>query len=508
MKKRSSLYHCVVLGSVFVVCLVLQSCGNNFYFAGRPLPPSKLTNRILIAEQSPSALATGALPFVDAFYDIRHPFNSSFGSFSISGYSGKLPITIQNMPVQEAGAVYGSGDGDYTLISYSGEKVSGTVTVPGGVSNSVFITQDQRYVYAANNTNHVISVVDRVGGVALTLNLPNASVVSVNPGGTIALVFIQNSNDVYTIVHLTSAQQTAAANNPHYTYTNPVTGQSVTAEDCEPQNLPSYCVFPVSPGTAQFDHPQKAVFSPDGAYAYVVNCGPECGGTTAGLTTIPITGSAINSGSAGASGITLTATGFTPTPGGAVNALFNGNTLYVAGQQFAPSPPPAGNPVCTTTPPASTSGGSAQLLQGCLTVVNTPANTIAGLYSISDGTHNRMVFGDSGTLWVGSSQCQAGVHYQLAQSGASVQYGCLTMFNTANNTAILDSYNGDATGIAPVEGLGKVYTAEGGQIYIYSTTPSSAGSLVQLDNSNVTVTGTAVDVAYMDATSDDSNTIY
>ena len=72
-----------------------------------------LRHRVLIAEQNPSALSQGALPFVDAFYDIRHPFNSSTGSFSISGYTGKLPVTIQNMPEEQIGAVYGEGDGSF-----------------------------------------------------------------------------------------------------------------------------------------------------------------------------------------------------------------------------------------------------------------------------------------------------------------------------------------------------------------------------------------------------------
>ena len=270
---------------------------------------------------------SGALPFVDAFYDIRHAYNASTGSFSISGYSGKLPVTIQNMPEEETGAVYGAGDGDFALINYAGEKIAGTVTIPGGLSTSIFITHDLRYVYAANNVNHVLSVVDRTTGGSYALNLPNVETISVNAGGTIVLAFLQNSNDVYTVVRLNAAEQTAAANNPHYVYTNPTTGQTVTAEDCEPQNLPQYCVFPVSSGTTQFDRPVKAILA-RWLTAYVINCGPECGGTTSGLTTIPITGSSLNSGSVGASGITLTASGFAAVPGGATNGIFSGNNLY------------------------------------------------------------------------------------------------------------------------------------------------------------------------------------
>ena len=142
-------------------------------------------------------------------------------------------------------------------------------------------------------------------------------------------------------------------------------------------------------------------------------------------------------------------------------------------------------------------------MPGILTVLNTPANTIAGTYSISDGVHNRMVFADDNTLWIGSSQCDQGVRYQQSQTGANIQFGCITMFNTSTGAVTIDSYQGDGTGIAAIEGLHKVYTTEGGQIYIYSTTNMAA-----LDNSNVTIAGTAIDCAYMDATTDDDNTIY
>jgi hypothetical protein len=78
------------------------------------------------------------------------------------------------------------------------------------------------------------------------------------------------------------------------------------------------------------------------------------------------------------------------------------------------------------------------------------------------------------------------------------------MVNTSTNTVtLLEPYIGDATGIAAVTGLHKIYTAEGGQVYIYSTADGT-----EIDNQYVTVTGTAYDVAYMDAISDDDNTVY
>lgn len=471
--------------------MVMSSCGKTFYVNGRTLPPSGVLNRVLVAQRNPTAL-----PFMDAYYDIRHAYNASGGQFTITGYSGQGPLTIQNLPEQQAGAVYGEDDGSLFLVNYATEKVTGNVSVAGGLSSSVegapyngiLLTRDLGYVYSANPVNHVVSATDRSAGSSQALNLPNAYGVAVNPGGTVALAFVVNAKQgsnyktgaenpasfaVYSFVKLNASQQAAAANNPNY----------MGAQDCEPQKLPTWCIFPVSTGSgASFDHPIKAVFSADGTTAYVLNCGPECGGTTASLTTIPITASSLNQGVLGAAGIALVAQKNIPIPGGTTDAAFNGNTLYVTGQQYQ---------------------ASSGLYAGMLTVLDTPSDTVSGTYSISDGTHNRMIFGDDDTLWIGSSNCNEGVRYQQAQSGASVEYGCLTMFNTSSDVATVDSFKGDATGIAAVTGLHKMYTAEGGQVHIYSTKDMS-----ELNNTNVTVTGTAIDVAYMDALTDSDNTIY
>jgi hypothetical protein len=78
------------------------------------------------------------------------------------------------------------------------------------------------------------------------------------------------------------------------------------------------------------------------------------------------------------------------------------------------------------------------------------------------------------------------------------------MFNTATNSVtMLEPFLGDLTGIAAVTGLHKVYVAQGGQVYIYHTVDGSS-----INNQYVTVTGTAYDVAFMDAHFDGNNTVY
>jgi hypothetical protein len=398
------------------------------------------------------------LSIVDAYYDVRHSYNDKIPSFSISGYSGADPLTIQNMPEEQAGAVYGAGDGSYALLNYAQEKQATTLTL-SGASSSVFISHDQRYVFAANQTAHTLTIQDRTLGTSYGLNLPNVYRVSTNPSGSAALAFVQDSNSVYSVYKLQANQQTPA-----------------NAVDCEPQNLPVYCVLPV-PGT--FDRPTKAVFSPDGTTAYILNCGPECGGVQASVSFLPVAGIIIQSGAPVPPGAPTNVTATIPIPGGVTDAIANANLLYLAGQQLQPD----------------------GYFAGFLSILDTNAKAVTGSYSIADGTHLRMLFGDDNTLWVGSLLCTQGERYH---QGATTNLGCLTMFNTSSNSVtMIDSYKGDATGIAAVITLHKVYTAEGGQVYIYSTVDGSA-----LDNSQVTVVGTAYDVAYMDAPSDDDNTIY
>jgi hypothetical protein len=58
-------------------------------------------------------------------------------------------------------------------------------------------------------------------------------------------------------------------------------------------------------------------------------------------------------------------------------------------------------------------------------------------------------------------------------------------------------YYGSLTGLCWIQNLHKVYTAYGGQVHAFNTTDGS-----EINNSLITVQGTALDVAYMDAVTD------
>ena len=487
--------------AALTAAVALAGCGSTYYFDGRVLPPSKLVNRVMIAVQNPGILAKGALVIVDAFYDERSGYNGVPGSFSVAGFGGALPITIQSMPEEQFGAVYGAGDGSLALADYAAEKTDGTVSGLNGLSSSIFITRNRQYVIAASQGSHGLTVVNQSLGSTVGLGLPNVYRVSVNPGGSVALAFVQNSNFAYYPRQLTAAQSLSYAGGP--------TTWPKAAIDCEPQAAPSWCLFQMqSPDHVDatgnyygaplvFDRPVKAVFSSDGSTAYIVNCGPECGGSKASISIVPI--SPIIFLLAQQSGLlpcNLPANApcpnanaapmvNIPVPGGASNALVVSTTMYVVGQQ-----------------PQLIQGQT--LYGGNLTLVNLASNTASAPVAISDGqpgATSRILQADDNTLWIAMTGCTTGVRYATNPASG---YGCLTMYNTSTNKVVLlEPYIGDATGIAAVTGLHKIYTAEGGQVYIYSTVDGSS-----IDNQYVTVTGTAYDVAYMDAISDSDNTVY
>ena len=498
MKKRSLW---LSAAGALVVAIVLAGCGTTTYFAGRTLPPSGLTNRVMIAVQNPTPTLRGALVFVDAFYDIRYSYNQKIQGFSISGFSGALPTTIQNMPEEQIGAVYSSGDGTLTTINYQKESANGATKGLNGLSSSVFTTRNQQYTFAASQSAHVLTVLDQTNGGQYALSLPGVYRVSVNPGGSAALAFVENSNYVYYPRKLT-AQQGVAYSGGSGTWPK-------AAVDCEPQNAPGWCLFQAqspdavdSTGNAYgapliFDRPLKAVFSGDGGTAYVLNCGPECGGSNSSVSLMPVSpiiflagqqsGSLPTNASLQANCATTpnASTCTLPVPGGASNGLVSTTTMYVTGQQ----PQPDG------------------LFSGNITVLNlaaTAAGTISASnpVSISDGAPgavSRMILADDNTLWIGMTRCTSGERFAKGQP-----YGCLTMFNTSTNSVtLLEPYLGDLTGIAAVTGLHKVYVAQGGQVYIYHTVDGSS-----INNQYVAVTATAYDVAFMDAHFDGNNTVY
>lgn len=493
--------------------------GKRSYFAARPVPPSTILQRVLVAIQNPSPTAQGSLQILDGRYDIRNSENGKIPNFFIGGYSGALPSMIQNYPEETTGYVYNSGSGQISSINYSSEKQTGNISNLPGVSASVFVTKDGNYTFAANQAAQFLTVIDGVAAREVALNLPNIYKVSVNPSGTVALAFVQNSNYAYRVIRLQQPNGTVMQP-PVFHPTNGPWPAAVSPVDCQPVNLPLYCVIPVldqNDNPIQFSRPYNTIFSADGTTGWLLNCGPECGNS--GID--PVIGQAaasvsfLNLGPLNIydfPGSTYPSPPPVPplpteqrrvaVPGGATMALYGNGALYVSGQQLQPD----------------------GLFEGFLSIINLATNSVTATYPISDGLHTKMLFGDDNTLWIGSQLCSSGERTAknlINPITGKLDNGCLTFVDLTklsqpNYQPFLEPAYGDLTGLCAIIQWHKIYTAYGGQIHIFATwdkgittsggrvaTGFTAGS--EVPNFTATVQGTAYDVAYMDATSDAAN---
>ena len=272
MKNRSS--SASSIGVQFLCCLVialttlgLSSCSQNLYyfpeykFANRPIPPSQFATRVLAAV-STSGSGAGTLAILDANRDLRNNVQNTIKSFSISGYTSTgLPTQILNFPEQLRGYAY-SSDGAVQILDYGKESATGSAGTFPAPSTSLTISGDFTRLFSAEETTGQFVVIDNSLGKAFALNLPNVYKVASNTSGTVALAMVRNSDTLYRLVKL-NINQTFPSNTA-----NPLFPPG--AVDCQPYNLPVYCVVPV-PGT--YDRPVDAYFSLDGTTAYVVNCG-------------------------------------------------------------------------------------------------------------------------------------------------------------------------------------------------------------------------------------------
>jgi hypothetical protein len=467
--------------------------------------------------------ASGSLPILDSLRDIRSNIQNT-KTFSISGTVGTFPNLILSFPSEIRGFIFSSAGGTVNSINYGTEASTGSAgSYPGASSLAIPPTFGHYYAAVPGSGQLVITDNTSTAG-TYPLNIPNVYQVAVNTGDTVVLAMVRNSNTVYRVIKLNINQYPTAA----------TAIAAVGAVDCEPLNVPLYCAVPVNTGstTNAFDRPVGVYFSLDGTSAYVLNCGPECGGTTASVTFLQMGPLNVNSFTIGIPNVSAF-TANVPVPGGVTAGLSDGTTLYVSGQQLQPDGLFAGN--------LSTIN--------LATVATNPSAAVTGQYSISDGNHTKMLFADDNTLWIGSQACATGERaaraaHQIAAGQATDQtanYNCLTSVVLPSGSTPLTAsvvpavtqgsspvtvpypntdqnqfYYGDLTGLCWVQTFHKVYTAYGGQVHAFYTggaitntndpavgTTPPIGS--EINNTLIIVQGTALDVAYMDAQTDAAN---
>jgi len=427
---------------------ILVSCGSNNNFnntLGLPPEANPATIKVHVFVSNPlfsnrgSASGVPVLNVVDGQLDLISPSVVSVGATSPN------PGMMVLFPNKKKTLVFSASNNSITAVSNASQNVAQdsagnteTLTLPG-FTESIVVAPDNATGFAAIPT---VLVNGQSPGVVQVLNLSTDAVSATLPiAGARYLAQSHNGN---RILVLGSRPDTVTVLTP-----------SSVGTSTDPR-------FDVQ--SSLFDHPVWAVFSSDDSTAYILNCGPECGGTSASITLLDI-----NSNLPGPS---------IPVDAGTVG-LISGNTLYVAG----------------TKPGANTCAGSttATLATTCgeVSAVDLGTLAVSATATITDGYHNQIQMGANNQLFIGAHSC-TNIKAPANGSTPGEVRGCLSILDANKTTVVVPPLNGDVTGIQPITRRNVVYVVQNGQLDIYDTTTD------KLQKTQVDIIGQAVDVLQVD----------
>jgi hypothetical protein len=417
---------------VSLAMILLARCGSsNSSTSPSPTPtptpsnpnPTKFKKRVLVSTTSPTG---GSIRIVDGLHDA---------------------LATQAVGVTQPGKMVTAGGetvflnttlAQVTIFNNPGEVVFFTTPMQG-LPVDIAITSDGKTAFVAVKNRGVVEAVDTAtGNITTTISVPTPARLVMSPNGTKLLVF---SDDPQTI---------PGANANSFFVIDVATVVSNPVATAIPQS------GPVQPYTAVFNASETKFF--------VLNCGPECGGTTAGVVPGDL-------GSATPLGTAL------PVPGGATVGFISGSNLFVAG---TPATPPVGCNFAAC---------------GTVTVINTGSLTVSASAPITDGFHQVMAMSNNNHLYIGAMDCTVG-----ATSAQNTVQSCLSVFNTTTNattgpipvSAFRTNFN--VTGLQQISTRSVLYVVQGGELDIFDTATDNVSTSITPLN----IPGTAIDVLQID----------
>jgi hypothetical protein len=417
----------------------LISCGGGGPAISKP--PSGDADRVFASQSVASPTAFPGLVIVDGSIDslIRAAPINAGNSPGLMAISPDRTVVLASNSVLNNWAV--------GVVATGREAATGSITLPGPTISMVALNTGFGYAavpaapFTAGPAPGAVIVMNlaSAGSIAATVSVPNAQTIVSSPDGSQLLVF-NNSNYVTVLSPLLVN-----------------TGVPVTV---------------TVPG---FDSPVYGVFSTDGNTAYILNCGPQCGGTQASVQILNMTTTP-------------------PTPGaiipvnGATVGFLSGSTLYVAGMGTPTGP--LCNSIPSAAPTAATYCGTLDLVN-LATMQDPYYNNPAAEIAITDGYHDRIDMSVNGQLFIGSYGC---TNIGNVYNPEGEVRGCLSIFNTTNATVVIPPDNGDVTGLQSFTSRDVEYVAEGGNLRVYNTLTDA---LLLYDYDNIIETGTILITGYI-----------
>jgi hypothetical protein len=390
----------------------LISCGGS---SGPKSPPSGLPNRVLASQGVSSSFTFGELVIIDGENDTIPRIAPI--------QAGVTPGLMAISPARNLVSTFDSTANVLYTMDTVTEKSIGRVQLPGLTTSFVVPTSSQ-VGYAAVPTAFLngfsflgaVEEMNLAGGIVTTIGVTNAQTVVSNTAGSQLLVF--------------PPPQTTSGGSNVVTVITPANAFPPVDTSCY-QTLPN----PVCAVVSGFDRPVTAIVN--GSVAYVLNCGPQCGGSQASVMTLDLS--------------TLTITNTIPVDAATTGYLI-GNTLYVAGTS------PTNN-ACTNQTTAATTCGR-------LDTVDLTSNTVTSSIAITDGYHTSIDMSINGQLFIGSHDC---TEVGNSNNPSGEIRGCLTILNTGTGALTFPPENGDVNGLQGFTTREVEYVAQNGNLYVYNT---------------------------------------
>jgi hypothetical protein len=450
----------ILLFALLPASLAWLSCGAP---TSGSAPTNTIKYRAFISNSVSAGTSAPGVYVVDAQNDVRGP-----GAPISAGNNPGMMVVTPNKAQTLVFSGNGLQDSDnvFTLINNAAQTTAAHMTLPG-MTQSFVVSPDSSTAYVAVPT---APVTGQSPGIV--------QVISLSSGAVSGTIYCPPGNPTPAVC--VSADPNLQGINPSYQYLAiGNTGARVLAfssgSGTNFDSIPNVVavITPSSLATANtlitfvpgFDHPVWAFFNSDDTTAYVVNCGPECGGIQASIQTLDLTTTPPTAGIA------------VPVPAATV-AVVNNSTMYLAGTPM-PAPACAGE-----TTQATTCGVLTIFDLGSMSVIQPPvqpAYCAPGQQCpiiITDGYHDRMALGSNGQLFIGARTCTEIVAPIPAPPGAEVR-GCLSIYNTLGTGTVgsnppggvvIPPANGDVTGLQPIVTRRVVYVIQGGSLNIYDAT--------------------------------------
>jgi hypothetical protein len=427
-------------------CGMLVSCGSNY----NPTTPGTVANPATIKVHVfvsnplfPNGTSTApVLNVVDGQLDLLSPSVIDVGATSPN------PGMMVLFPNKRFTLVYSPTNNTLSVVNNATQSVAAatsgsntSITLPG-FTESIAVAPDNATGFAAVPTAQVTPGTGQPPGLVEVLDLSTNSISSGIP--VPGAHYLAQSHNGNRILVLGSRADTVTMIAP-----------SAIGTSTDPRT---------DIQSPLFDHPVWAIFSSDDSTAYVLNCGPECGGATASVTLLDVNTSL--------PGPTI------PVESATIGLLSN-STLYVAGTK------PGANTCAASAPPTSATAC------GEVSVIDLASMAVTATATISDGYHNHMEIGANGQLFIGARTC-TNINVPASGSNPGEIRGCLSIFSTTKSSAIVPPAIGEVTGIQAINRRSVVYVAQNGQLSIYDTTTD------KLQTTQVDIIGQAVDVKEVD----------